>query len=78
MRLFDLLANRYHIKRDIMDKAMDFRTLFLDKCQKTFEDQENEDFFVRMPKNMDEDEKMYKKKERIFGNMKLIGIFSGF
>lgn len=52
---------------------LDFRSKFLRICERTFKDQENEDFLKDMPADLDEEEKKQKKKQRIFGNMKLIG-----
>ena len=47
--------------------------MFIDHCQRTFEDMESENLFKNAPKDMDETEKHYKKRQRILGNIKLIG-----
>lgn len=54
-------------------EGMNFKKIFLTFCQTTFENQENEDFLKELPGDLDEEEKKLKKKQRIFGNMKLIG-----
>ncbi len=53
--------------------GLNFRRMFLDLCQEAFENRENEDFLKELPADLTEEEKAFKKKQRIFGNIKLIG-----
>eukprot|EP01022_Parablepharisma_sp_SALTPOND_P031848 TRINITY_DN818_c2_g1_i1.p4 TRINITY_DN818_c2_g1~~TRINITY_DN818_c2_g1_i1.p4 ORF type:complete len:458 (-),score=66.86 TRINITY_DN818_c2_g1_i1:2289-3662(-) len=53
--------------------GLNFRRMFLDLCQEAFENRENENFLKELPSDLTEEEKAFKKKQRIFGNMKLIG-----
>jgi len=53
--------------------GMNFRRTFLDLCQEAFENRENEAFLKELPNDLSEEEKSFKKKQRVFGNIKLIG-----
>ena len=77
MQLADQLFRKFNVPKGkpIPNgmEGMNFKKIFLTFCQKTFENQENEDFLKDLPNDLDEEEKKLKKKQRIFGNMKLIG-----
>jgi translation initiation factor 4G len=77
MQLADQLFKKFNVPKGQPipqgKEGMNFKKVFLTFCQTTFEHQENEDFLKEMPGDLDEEEKKQKKKQRIFGNMKLIG-----
>eukprot|EP00824_Muranothrix_gubernata_P022621 TRINITY_DN553_c0_g1_i1.p1 TRINITY_DN553_c0_g1~~TRINITY_DN553_c0_g1_i1.p1 ORF type:complete len:766 (+),score=198.79 TRINITY_DN553_c0_g1_i1:82-2379(+) len=72
MGLYDKLNRKFNKKRPSPDNY-DFRGYFVSHCQHTFENKDSDEYMRYMPKDMDADEKRYKKRQRIFGNMKLIG-----
>jgi translation initiation factor 4G len=78
MQLADQLFKKFKVTKDKPlpqgAERLSFRTEFLTQCQKNFENQEKEEEFLKeMPLDLDEEEKKQKKKQRLYGNMKLIG-----
>lgn len=53
--------------------SLNFRKMFIVKCQSTFENKSTDEFLKELPSDLDEEEKRQKKRQRMFGNTKLIG-----
>ena len=52
---------------------INFKKMFIEKCQETFEAISPDEFLKELPEDLDEEEKKEKKRERRLGNTKLIG-----
>ena len=70
-RKFSILRSKEPGKENNI--VFNFRRMFLDLCQEAFENRENEEFLKDLPADLTEEEKEFKKRQRIFGNIKLIG-----
>jgi translation initiation factor 4G len=75
VKLEEQLFNKFKIPKTKQPgpENLNFRAVFMTYCQTTFENQENMDFLKELPADLDEEEIKQKKKQRIFGNMKLTG-----
>eukprot|EP00826_Nyctotherus_ovalis_P012593 TRINITY_DN1333_c0_g2_i4.p1 TRINITY_DN1333_c0_g2~~TRINITY_DN1333_c0_g2_i4.p1 ORF type:complete len:349 (+),score=109.82 TRINITY_DN1333_c0_g2_i4:612-1658(+) len=68
MKLVDQLFHKFRQTK----KLLNFKKLFIEKCQLTFEEAPD-DFLKELPGDLDEEEKKQKKRQRMLGNTKLIG-----
>jgi len=53
--------------------VLNFKKMFIEQCQNTFKEKSTEEFMKSLPTDIDEEEKKSKRKQRMFGNTKLIG-----
>ena len=70
MKLVDQLFIKFK-KGNNLD-GLNFKKLFIEKCQETFEEA-SDDFLKEFAVDLDEEEKKQKRKKRMSGNTKLIG-----
>ena len=80
MQLVDQLLHKFRsgakgkeATPDKPDLALNFKKLFIDQCQSTFEEKSPDAFLKELPNDLDEEEKKLKKRQRMLGNTKLIG-----
>ncbi len=75
MQLVDQLLHKFRVsaKPKEGDLGLNFKKYFIDKCQSTFEEKSPDEFLKELPGDLDEEEKKQKKRQRMFGNTKLIG-----
>lgn len=72
MKLVDQLFHKFRQPNNSKAGPLNFKKLFIEKCQSTFEEAPD-DFLKELPGDLDEEEKKQKKKQRMLGNTKLIG-----
>ena len=77
MKLVDQLLRKFKVPKgkeaDKTGQVLNFKKMFIDNCQSTFEEKSTEEFMKALPSDLDEEEKKQKKRQRMFGNTKLIG-----
>lgn len=72
MKLVDQLFHKFRQFNNSKAGPLNFKKLFIEKCQTTFEEAPD-DFLKELPGDLDEEEKKQKKRQRMLGNTKLIG-----
>ncbi|MDR3736322.1 MAG: MIF4G domain-containing protein [Acidobacteriaceae bacterium] len=75
MQLVDQLFRKFKVPKgaEKTGASLDFRRMFINKCQETFEEKSTEEFIKQLPTDIDEEEKKQKVRQRSLGNTKLIG-----
>ena len=72
-QLFKKFSNMKAEEPDKKNLGSDFRRNFLSLCQEAFENRESNDFLKELQSDLSEEEKAFRKKQQVLGNIKLIG-----
>ncbi len=68
---FKITTKDHEVVKETIE--LNFRRMFLNSCQEAFENPEDEEFLKELPQDLSEEERANKKKQRVFGNIKLVG-----